>query len=291
MKIFSLLTFLLFISQCESDKIPSETLSRAECALSYDLNESLFTDEDTLVFGINLVYFMNEGTVEYTKEQVDRTFEQASYFFNNAKIKFKVLTVNNIKGGPTENLQVSKSIKNKITRFDIENYQFFSMMLNEPHVINVYVYNEPESTSFAGVAGGIGSDYLAIRKDYFDVPARTLVHELGHCLSLYHTHQPDETDGYNIFDGDKVCDTPAGRSLSGLVNRECELNSARDSVADSLQRINLMSYSYPFCRKEFTEGQVKKMRWYIEQSPQAQSMLINRHELINRKIEDIWIDL
>jgi hypothetical protein len=234
---------------------------------------------------------MNEDTVEYTREILDAKLQQTSNFFSDAKIQFKLITYSNISGSPSDHLLINKTIKEKVTRFNIQNYQFFAMMLNEPHVLNIYVYNEPKSTPFAGVAGGIGSDYLAIRKDYFDPPARTLIHEIGHCLSLYHTHQPDETDGYNIFDGDKVCDTPSGRSLSGKVNRECELNTELESVSDSIQRINLMSYSYPFCRKEFTPGQVKKMRWYVEQSPQAQSMLLNRHELKNKILEESWINL
>lgn len=291
MKVLILLIFLFVLTTCKEDTASFRNLSTAECALSYDTNEALFSDEDTLVFGVNLVYFMNGDTVEYTREDLDNKLQEVSNFFDSARIKFKLINYHNIAGVPADHLLTNKAIKERLARFDIQNYQFFAMMLNEPHVVNIYVYNELKNTQFAGVAGGIGSDYLAIRKDYFDPPVRTLAHELGHCLSLYHTHQYDDTDGYNIFHGDKVCDTPSGRSLSGRVNKECELNTKVESISDSIQRINLMSYSYPFCRKEFTPGQIKKMRWYVEQSPQAQSMLLNRHELKNKILEETWINL
>lgn len=285
-----LITFLLLIAYCGTESVSNKTLNSAECALSYDTNEALFSEEDTLIFGINVIYFMNGDTSEYTREWLDKKFNDVSFLFKDARIKFKVLTFSNLRGVPSDHFQFNESVKEKLTVFNIENYQFFGMMMNQPHVINVYVYHEPKITQFAGVAGGIGSDYLAIRKDYFDVPTRTLPHELGHCLSLYHPHQPDDTDGYNIFSGDRVCDTPAGRSLSGRVNRECDLIGPA-TYADSIHKNLIMSYAYPFCRDSFSPNQIKKMRWYVEQSPQAQSLLLNRHELMQRKLEDTWINL
>jgi len=290
MKVF-ILSLLLLLAQCSSNTPTQRVIDNAECALTYDTNEALFTDSDTLIFGVNVIYFMNGDSSEYDRDFLEDKLEFVSSLFRPALISFKLLSYSNIEGVPSDRLVLSNSVRDKLVKYDINNYQFFGMMMNEPHVINIYVYNQPERTAFAGVAGGIGSDYLAIRKDYFDPPARTLVHELGHCLGLYHTHQADETDGYNIYTGDKVCDTPAGKSLSGTVDRECNMIKTYDALSDSIQKVNLMSYSYPFCRDSFTENQVLRMRWFIEQSKDLQSLLYNRHDLINRKLEEGILNL
>ncbi len=287
------LIFILALSifAC-SDRGPSNsTMTSAECALTYDTNDVLFTDEDTLVFGVSIVHFMNGNPDYYDETFLEAKLAEASNFYKSAKIKFKLLSYENVSGRPVDKMQLTQNVQNKLDFYDINNYQFFGMMLNQPHTINVYIYNQPERTPFAGVAGGIGSDYLAIRKDYFDAPARTFVHELGHCLGLYHTHEPDDTSGFTVYEGDKVCDTPSSRSLSGRVNKECSMQTAIMTVSDSVQLKNIMSYSYPYCRDNFTDGQIKRMRWFIEQSKDLQSLLYNRHELFNRKLEESWIDI
>lgn len=289
MKNFIIILLIMF--GCNSrDDIINTGMSSAECALVYDTNEALFTDEDTLTFAINVVYFMNGDTVPYDEQYIINKFNTASNYFSEARIKFHVVSYENIEGSPIEKLNLSTLAKKNIERYDLKNYQFFAMMLNKPHSINIYIYNEPDRTDFAGVAGGIGSDYLAIRKDYFDIGYRTLEHELGHCLGLYHTHQYDETDGYNVYNGDKVCDTPAVKSLSGKVNRVCDMIDPSIAV-DTAHLKNIMSYAYPKCRDDFTEGQIKRVRWFIEQSQDLQSLLYNRHELFNKKLEEQWLEI
>lgn len=286
-----ILIIILMLSHCNSSVPSVQSMSNAECALTYDTNEALFSDNDTLIIGVNIIHFMNNDTFEYDANLLERQLNLTSLLFDKAKIKFKLVSFTNVKGVPSDNLELSATLKTKVLSYDISNYQFFSMMMNEPHVINVYIYNQSERSTFAGVAGGIGSDYLAIRKDYFDRPTRTLAHEFGHCLGLYHTHQSDDTDGYNIYNGDKVCDTPSSISLSGKVDKECNLDKSIDTLADSIQLMNIMSYSYPFCRENFTDNQIQRMRWFIEQSKDLQSVLYNRHELINRRLEQTYINI
>jgi hypothetical protein len=289
-----LLLSLIFFYSCNPQYKSSSSFHThtQECAIAYDLNDGFFTDNDTLVFSVRFIYFMNGDTTLYTREQLEEKLVLTNSKFSSAKVKFILYNFENVFEKPSDKLKISTESAKKLTRYDISNFKFFALMLNEPHVINIYIYNEPDKTDFAGVAGNIISDYLAIRKDYFDAGTKTLEHELGHCLGLLHVHQFDETDGFNSVTGDKVCDTPSYFSLSGKVNKECDLIGRTEiNQIDSIHIKNIMSYSYPFCRNEFTRGQIERMRWVIEQSDRMQNLLYNRHELRQKQISEVWLEI
>ncbi len=88
---------------------------------------------------------------------------------------------------------------------------------------------------------------------------RTLTHEVGHWLGLYHTFQ----GGCN--DGDNCDDTPP--VLSTFTNANCPANG--NSCSNDFPDLpdmweNYMDYSNGTCMSAFTKEQVARMHYYLE---------------------------
>ncbi len=132
-----------------------------------------------------------------------------------------------------------------------------------PYAINIYVrgfFIQPH-------ANAVGSNaYYLTSTGTFN---STLIHEMGHCLYLFHTHNEfgclEKPDGSNcVTCGDYVCDTPADPSLytnKYWVNSVCEYNGTflLDGQAYNPDTHNFMSYSTDQCRNRFSVGQGQRM--------------------------------
>jgi len=132
------------------------------------------------------------------------------------------------------------------------------------------------------VSGNWGSaaDGIVVRSDYVGAigtstgsKSRTLTHEVGHWLNLYHTWGPGNSPGEtgNCNQDDQVNDTPntIGWTSCSLTGSSC------GNEVDNVQ--NYMEYSY--CSRMFTQGQRTRMRAAILSNVAQRSSLITASNL------------
>ena len=153
-----------------------------------------------------------------------------------------------------------------------------SVANNVPNVINIYFVDDPDGAcGWARFPWDLPSDYIVIANSCADNQS-TLVHELGHYFSLYHTHETvfgaenvtrNNADGcYDcVTQGDKFCDTPADPTLSaaGVTISAAPACAYSSSLTDACgisyvpDPTLIMSYSRKACRTVFSASQKAKM--------------------------------
>ena len=121
---------------------------------------------------------------------------------------------------------------------------------------------------------GAFEDGIVMRSDYVGsigtsstIRSRTLTHEIGHWLNLYHTWGPTNSpgEGSNCDFDDNVDDTP-----NTIGHTSCNVNAAScGSAQDNVQ--NYMEYSY--CSRMFTQGQGTRMRAALQSSTAQRNQL------------------
>ena len=88
---------------------------------------------------------------------------------------------------------------------------------------------------------------------------RTLTHEIGHYLGLYHTFQSGCGNSNCYGSGDFICDTNPQESPSGP--GECTLGTSSCGSVDPIH--NYMDYSTDLCKNNFTPEQILRMRYVL----------------------------
>jgi PKD repeat protein len=139
-------------------------------------------------------------------------------------------------------------------------------------VINIYYFNSVMSgpSAVCGYSRFPPSADRVIMDNSCALNGSTIVHELGHYFSLFHTHGKTNSgtttelvNGTNCATaGDDVCDTPADPNLSGKVSSTCGYTGTGTDANGqpyAPQVDNIMSYSRKSCRRLITPGQYSRV--------------------------------
>ncbi len=294
MLFLSVITAFCALFGCSNDGRTTIAGSPADvdCGLAYSYAETYFNDEDTLLFGLRVVYFSNtkDSSDQLPIAVVQERVGTMNTRYAQARIQFVLTEVINVYGGPRDNIAgLPRKKDNRFDIFRMSDYMIYDSYFDEANAITAYVF-APSGADIdaSGIAGGIGSTFFAIRHGYFVNDFRTTEHEMGHCLGLLHIHQDDASPGFNPQTGDKVCDTPATINLADYVDKDCNIDESAPMPkgASELLLKNIMSY-HRMCRNEFTSGQIERMRWLITQSPQLRDRILSRSGNIETKIEQL----
>lgn len=152
---------------------------------------------------------------------------------------------------------------------------------NNANAINFYIVDEFDRDGLAGAAETVLATNLAITNEWAE--SIIAVHEVGHCLDLWHTHEK-QANGEEAIDrsgpdknceeaGDDLCDTHADPGLNlENVNSNCEYTDNTDHTPPT---DNIMSGAPVFCRDSFTTGQFNRMKDALSDQAILQSIISN----------------
>lgn len=151
---------------------------------------------------------------------------------------------------------------------------------DRPGALNIYYFGSINAGAYCGYtnlpSGGEEQDRIMMANNC-TINGSTLIHEVGHYFSLYHTHgksncsTTDElVDKSNCsFAGDNVCDTPADPNLyfnceTSLIYNCQYIGTLTDANGQPYnpQVSNIMSYSGS-CRSVFTQGQFDRVLYSV----------------------------
>ena len=130
----------------------------------------------------------------------------------------------------------------------------------------------------------------------------TFAHEMGHYFDLYHTHETfsfgvECPNGTNCSTaGDLVCDTPADPQLlppatyengEYKVDVNCVYDNSDaapancDNTPYNPPTRNLMSFSRPTCRDQFTPGQISRVLQVLRTSANRKDLMTTGSRYVN----------
>jgi len=264
MKIFIIkcvVILLLSLLTCNKKKAIYEDMY-GSCDTSYQTSELSFDEEQELTFRLRFVYFadsLQEEQINY-----DSSMMMINKFFKIANIKFELERVDTI---------VDSDKKENMPEYIKNNFKYYK----DNKVLTCYIYGNyqpyySEDRKYtSGAAGGIGSNFFCVRKRF--VYSITMAHEISHMFSLMHTDTPSKNNiKYSIYDSDLVCDTAPINNLQEKVDGDCNFIGEDELTQEEKEQsvCNYMSWVHLKCRKCITNGQIRRIRFYIHESPMIQ---------------------
>ena len=97
---------------------------------------------------------------------------------------------------------------------------------------------------------------------------RTLTHELGHFLGLFHVWGPNDLDADGCDLDDFCTDTPPTRARVSGCPTDLLACDGRPAMVE-----NYMDYADDACMNIFTQDQIRRMRTVLENSPRRKSLI------------------
>lgn len=282
--LFLVLTFLLFACSEQQIDVTSDSAEDnldmvshsdplIDCGMSpyLLLGDQMFVNEkQTYKCSVRFIKIVNEKEPEVIDMiSINKSIDRLNKDFKDLRISFEA--------AETVVIEDKKAFKEGIRM-----YQKHGRIWSEPGYINVFIYPSTIG-SFSGAAGGIPSQFLAIKEYY--LPTGTISHEVGHCFGLYHIHTKDKTGAINSYtSGDLICETPYADFFSkgssvGYVGRtsdDCKYIGPLGNLTQEQHNtniVNIMSYSLSECRKEFHKEQVERAHFIINNSEDLKNTL------------------
>lgn len=257
---FYLLFPILFLVTCGPNNVDVADLNITCGTAIYQTSDLNFDKDDLLEFNVRFVCFVDslgEDIPDY-----DSVIYLLNTFFKPALFKFhlhsEILVVDSIK----------KQDMPSFVKYHLREFRNDS-------TITVYIYGNDQPnysndlSNINGSAGGIGSNFCAIKRKY--LYSSTIVHEFGHMFFLMHTQTPDPTSkGLTYLYGDRICDVIKTEGIDYSKIDSCVFKGdlgifTEEELTSGI--CNFMSRSYKTCRKCISAEQIARMRFYIDQSP------------------------
>jgi hypothetical protein len=229
------------------------------------------------------------GTGGQTLAEVETALNVLNSDYAAHGISFLLLGIDEIKDDATYNrTQFYVRKVGNVEYYDDDNDGKFDIFHpnSHPDAIDIYLFAN-DKLNF-GLACGIPGTALVIGGNAFGsnlASARTLSHEVGHCLGLYHTFHglceggcPESPNGSNSSTcGDFVVDTPADPQKFQVNQSTCTWDgitctgSNGSSYSPNVHLI--MAYVPPSCMQYHTSGQGARMRSVIANSTLLQNVV------------------
>lgn len=167
-----------------------------------------------------------------------------------------------------KNNGVKASSNNGIDDIELKNKIYW----NKDNYYNVYIVTEFDNNNggagvqgFAYMAGGLRDWACFMASNVKDPNNKTLIHELGHALNLFHTFEGDNNgnacppNSNPSTQGDRCADTPPHKRSQSDCNAN-GTNSCDGGSSNSKFVYNYLDYSSDACMRMFTNDQGARMR-------------------------------
>ena len=231
----------------------------------YYLSES---QSDTTLYRLDFWWWREDSTTNVNQKAIVRSVELLNQKFAKARMQFEINEIYT----PIDSTKYNKQRNYKWHAAQIDEW-YWEKRDSVAYSLGILVY--PRNVNiFPGAAVNIPSPFFCIQENF--LTSSTIIHEAAHAWGgLFHTHQPDNTDGHSYYTGDMTCDIKFHPQLvsehfinvsphcNSIIRPEKELT---DYEQEALVK-NWMSYTLFQCRSSFTQDQIDRMRFISKNSP------------------------